>query len=72
VSTDLLEEAMRLPARERLQLIDALWQTLSQEDIPITAEERALLDARLADFEANPEDQSPWREVKARLEDRHR
>jgi putative addiction module component (TIGR02574 family) len=72
VSTDLLEEAMRLPARERLQLIDALWQTLSEEDIPITAEERALLDARLADFEANPEDQSPWREVKARLEDRHR
>jgi hypothetical protein len=30
--------------------------------------ERALLDARLADMERNPDDQSPWPEVNARLE----
>jgi putative addiction module component (TIGR02574 family) len=71
MSTDLLEEALRLSSRERLQLIEALWKTLSEEDIPITPDERALLDARLADLEANPDDQSPWPEVKARLEKRH-
>jgi putative addiction module component (TIGR02574 family) len=48
-----------------------LWDTLCEEDIPVTPEERALLDARLADLEANPGDQSPWSEV-ARLEQRRR
>ena len=72
MSTDLLEEALRLSARDRLQLIEALWDTLSEEDIPVAPEERVLLDARLIDLEANPGDQSPWPEVKARLEKRRR
>jgi putative addiction module component (TIGR02574 family) len=72
MSTDLLEEARRLSPRDRLQLIEALWDTLSDEDIPVTAEERALLDARLSDLEANPDDQGPWSDVKARLEQRRR
>ena len=72
VSTDLLEEARKLSPRERLELIAALWDTLSDEDVPVTAEERDLLDARVADLEANPGNQSPWPEVKARLEQRRR
>lgn len=70
MSTNLLEEALRLNPKERLRLIEALWNTLSEEDLPVTPEERALLDARLADFETNPGNQSPWPEVKARLEQR--
>ncbi len=72
MSTDLLEEALRLSPRDRLQLIGALWDTLSEGDIPVTPEERALLDSRLADSEANPDDQSPWPEVRGRLEKRRR
>jgi putative addiction module component (TIGR02574 family) len=70
VSTDLLEEARKLSHRDRLELIAALWGTLSDEDVPVTAEDRTLLDARVADLEANPDSQSPWPEVKARLEQR--
>ncbi len=70
MSPELLEQALRLSADDRLELIEALWGTLSEEGIPVTAEERALLDARLADLEANPDDQSPWPEVRARLEHR--
>ena len=72
MNADLLAEALKLGPSDRLQLIEALWDTLSEEDIPVTAEERGLLDARLADLEANPDDQSPWSEVKARLEQRRR
>jgi putative addiction module component (TIGR02574 family) len=68
MNRDLLAEALKLSPSDRLQLIEALWDTLSEEDIPVTPEERALLDARLADLEANPGDQSPWSEVRARLE----
>jgi putative addiction module component (TIGR02574 family) len=69
---ELLEEVRRLPASERAELIDALWETFAPEDLPVTAEERALLDVRMADMEANPHDQSPWFEVKARLTQRRR
>ncbi len=72
MSTNLLDEARRLSPRDRLQLIEALWDTLSEEDLPVTTEERALLDTRVADMESNPDDQSPWSEVKTRLEQRRR
>jgi putative addiction module component (TIGR02574 family) len=72
MNTDLLAEALKLSPSDRLQLIEALWDTLSEEDIPVTREERALLDARLADLETNPGDQSPWSEVRARLDQRPR
>ena len=71
MNTDLLAEALKLSPGDRLQLIEALWDTLSEGDIPVTPEERTLLDERLADLEQNPDAQSPWSEVKARLEQRH-
>ena len=70
MNTDLLAEALKLSPSDRLQLIEALWDTLSEADIPVTAEDRALLDERLADLEQNPSAQSPWSDVRARLEQR--
>jgi putative addiction module component (TIGR02574 family) len=72
MNIDLLAEALKLSPSDRLQLIEALWDTLSEEDVPVTLEERALLDDRLADLQQNPDAQSPWSEVKARLEQRRR
>ena len=72
MNAHLLTEALKLSPGDRLQLIEALWETLSEGDIPVTGEERALLDARLADLDANPGDQSPWLEVRARLQQRPR
>lgn len=64
----LLAKVTSLSAADRLELIGAVWDTLSPDDLTVTDAERALLDARLADMEHNPDDQSPWPEVKARLE----
>jgi putative addiction module component (TIGR02574 family) len=64
----LLAKISSLSPADRLELIGAVWDTLSPDDLPVTDAERALVDARLADMEAHPEDQSPWPEVKARLE----
>jgi putative addiction module component (TIGR02574 family) len=64
----LLAKVSSLSADDRLELISKVWDTLSPEDLPVTNAERALLDARLADMETHPEEQSPWPEVKARLE----
>ena len=68
IDEPLLTKVASLSPADRLELIGAVWDTLSPDDLPVTDAERALLDARLADLERNPEDQSPWSEVKARLE----
>jgi putative addiction module component (TIGR02574 family) len=68
IDESLLAKVTSLSPAERLELIGAVWDTLLPDDLPVTDAERALLDARLTDMEKNPNDQSPWREVKARLE----
>ena len=68
IDESLLAKVSSLSAADRLELIGVVWDSLSPDDLPVTEAERALLDARLADMEVHPDDQSPWPEVKARLE----
>ena len=68
IDESLMEQIVRLKPAERLELIGVVWDSLSPDDLPITEAERALLDARLADMESNPDDQSSWADVKSRLE----
>lgn len=67
VDAVLISRVKTLSVAERLELIGAVWETLSGTDVPVSEEEKALLDARLADAAENPEDESPWAEVQARL-----
>lgn len=68
IDESLLAKVSSLSPADRLELIGVVWETLSPDDLPVTDAEIALLDARLADMEAHPDDQSPWPEVRARLE----
>ncbi len=68
IDESLMARIVSLNPSDRLELIGALWDSLSPNDLPVTDAERALLDTRLADMEANPDDHSPWPEVKTRLE----
>ena len=67
VDATLVAQVKTLSPAERLELLGVVWSTLSPEDAPVTPEEMALIDARLEDAETNPEDESPWSEVQARL-----
>lgn len=68
IDEKLLAKLSRLSPADRLELIGKVWDTVAPDDVPVTDAERTLLDARLADLEAHPDDRSPWPEVKARLE----
>jgi len=68
INEPLMEQIVRLQPTERLELITAVWESLSPHDLPLTESDRALLDARLADMESHPNDQSSWDDVKRRLE----
>ncbi len=58
-----------LSPEERLQLMEALWDSVSEslEEMPIPDSHQQELDRRLAACDANPSASSPWDEVKARL-----
>lgn len=67
INAALISQVKTLSVAERIELIGVVWETLSPEEIPASEEEKVLLDVRLANLEQNPEDQSPWSEVQARL-----
>lgn len=66
---DTIPELKKLSNREKLLLINELWDSLSlQEDaLPVPESHKKILDERLRDHEANPEQGSTWKEVKSRI-----
>ena len=67
VDTNLISKVKELSLAERLEFIEAVWETIGTEEVPVTAAEQSLLDARIADAEADPVDESPWFDVRERL-----
>lgn len=67
INDALISQVKTLSVAERIELIGAVWETLSSSEVPVSAEEKIMLDTRLTDMEQNPKDQSLWSEVQARL-----
>lgn len=61
-----------LSAAARIQLAQDLWDSLTPKEVdaecPLSDEQMAELDRRLADLEANPDAGVPWEQVRAELE----
>jgi putative addiction module component (TIGR02574 family) len=66
-----VEQLLNLPAEERLQLAQMLWESVEPEDeahfVPIPDWQRQILSERLADLERNPTDEQPWEEVREEI-----
>ena len=71
MNSQLLDDALHMEAKDRLELMEKLWDSLAYADLPATDAERKLLDQRIADMDANPQAQSSWDDAKARLAKRH-
>ena len=64
-------EVFGLSAKERVRLAKELLQSVTDENEPrLTAHEQAILDERLADDEAHPDEGLSWAEVRKRLRPR--
>jgi len=48
-----LDDITRLSPQERLSLISALWDSLTDADVPLTPAQEAELEHRMARFEAD-------------------
>jgi putative addiction module component (TIGR02574 family) len=68
----LREELFKLSAAERLELVEELWDSIADDDdaLALTHEQRADLEQRLAEADADPTGGSPWEEAREHI--RHR
>jgi putative addiction module component (TIGR02574 family) len=68
---ELLDEARRLSVNDRIELVEAIWNSVSEdaalEQLSLSDLHRAELDRRLADWEENPGSGGSWAEVHERL-----
>ena len=64
-----LAELLELPADQRLQLVETIWDSLLEipEAVPLTDDLREELDRRLAAYYDDPSSARPWREIKDEL-----
>jgi putative addiction module component (TIGR02574 family) len=65
-------ETLKLSISERIQLVSDIWDSIAEfpDEIELTPSTRKLLAKRLATYRANPDEGSPWKEVKKRITSR--
>ncbi|HEB99281.1 MAG TPA: addiction module protein [Thiotrichales bacterium] len=64
-----IKDLMHLPVRERLRLVEDLWDSIAEtpDQIGFSPEQTEELDRRLQAYLQDPEAGSPWPEVKKRI-----
>jgi len=70
---NLVESAKSLPLAERIELVNALWESITQEGFePALTEAQALeLDRRLEDHHRDPNDVVSWEAIRQDLQDEY-
>jgi putative addiction module component (TIGR02574 family) len=64
-----IEEILSLSVEERIQLVEAVWDSIAQhpEALPVTEARRKELDRRLAEHSRDPQAARPWSQVRDSL-----
>lgn len=57
----------RLPVEERLILVEEIWDSIAADSaaVPLTDAQRTEIQKRIEEDDANPDDVTPWEQVKA-------
>jgi putative addiction module component (TIGR02574 family) len=72
MSSNFVDTVKRLPLAERIELVEALWESITQEgyEPPLTFAQAAELDRRLEAHRRNPNDVVSWESIKEDLSSR--
>ncbi len=61
------EELLKLPVAERYDIAVALWDSIEEEELPVTDEEKAFAEMRLQEHLNNPKDVIKWEDARAQI-----
>ena len=66
INPNSLENIKKLSVAERILIVEDIWDSIitSEEDFPITDEQKSELDSRLEAYYKNPTEGKSWKEVK--------
>jgi putative addiction module component (TIGR02574 family) len=65
--SDFRSQLASLSAAEKVELLDALWESLETDAQSLTEAQRSELDFRIARFEKHPSNVIPWEKVRTGL-----
>lgn len=73
MSANLLNEVKKLPLPQRIELIEALWESIAREgyEPELTPEQAEELDRRLKAHQQNPDDVVAWETIKKDLDSKY-
>jgi len=73
MNTALLEAVKSLPLPDRIELVDAVWETIAAEgyEPPLSESQAAELQRRLEEHRRDPASGIPWETVKAELQEKY-
>lgn len=69
--TATLDAIVSLSVEERIRLVQAIWDSIAEEQAypELTETQKRELDARIYDYEMNPDNIQTWEEVKASIKE---
>ena len=67
---DLTSDLSRLSPEQRLELIEWLWDSLEDSEVPVTDAQRSELERRIASFDQDRESAVPWEDLSNELRQR--
>lgn len=66
--TDAINAALSLPVNERLDVANAIWDSIAEDSVvELSEQQKKLLDSRLDAFQADPTNVLTWDETLERL-----
>ncbi|HET6974965.1 MAG TPA: addiction module protein [Pyrinomonadaceae bacterium] len=67
MSSNLTEEAKKLPVEERIALVEEIWDSIADDNgyIELTDAQKQELDRRIQSFQENPHAARNWEDIKS-------
>lgn len=64
-----LSDILQLSVSERIQFVEDVWDSIAliPESVPLTDEQKLVLDQRIEAYHKDPSSGSPWSEVKSKF-----
>lgn len=67
MSSNLTEEAKKLPVDERIALVEEIWDSIAEDNgcLELTDAQKQELDRRIQSFQQNPQAGRSWEDIKS-------